>query len=227
LAREGFGIPLPEQKIRPRWPKAALTEADSLELFQKHKIQSQTGFIALAPGAAYGPAKRWPLHYWRELIQKISEARKESLLILGGKEEEAYLRELWEGVPGERPPQRVFSLVGATSALDLGRVLSKCSLLVTNDTGPMHAAAAAGTPVLALFGSTSPDWTRPFGSGHRVIYKQVECSPCFQKTCPIGYKCLTAITVGEVFQGLLEILEKPPKIFGENPPPSFLKADPA
>jgi heptosyltransferase-2 len=79
----------------------------------------------------------------------------------------------------------------------------------------MHVAAAVGTPAVALFGSTSPTWTRPFGVGHEVIYKHLECSPCFQKTCPIGYKCLHAISVEEVFETAKRKLQKPGKIKSE------------
>jgi heptosyltransferase-2 len=76
----------------------------------------------------------------------------------------------------------------------------------------MHAAAAVGTPTVALFGSTSPNWTRPIGAGHEVIYKSLECSPCFQKTCPIGYKCLQAISVDEVFRAVLKKLKNPSRV---------------
>jgi len=86
---------------------------------------------------------------------------------------------------------------------------------LTNDTGPMHVAAAAGTPTVALFGSTSPTWTRPFGLGHEVIYHRTECSPCFQKSCPIGYLCLNAISTKEVLATVLAKLKKPSRIKAE------------
>ncbi len=112
-------------------------------------------------------------------------------------------------------------LAGRTTPSILAAMLSRCKLLVTNDTGPMHVAAAVRTPTVALFGSTSPTWTRPFGLGHEVIYKHLECSPCFQKTCPIGYKCLHAISVDEVYQAVRKKLKKPEKIKGENITPNF------
>ncbi len=103
----------------------------------------------------------------------------------------------------------------------LGSMLAHCKLLITNDTGPMHVAAAVGTPTVALFGSTSPTWTRPFGMGHEVIYHHVECSPCFQKTCPIGYICLNQISVQEVFKAAIKKLKKPGKITAEKLPKNF------
>ncbi|MGH7739341.1 MAG: glycosyltransferase family 9 protein [bacterium] len=97
-------------------------------------------------------------------------------------------------------------LAGETTVTGLAALLSRCELLITNDTGPMHAAAAAGTPTVAIFGSTSPTWTRPFGLGHEVIYGKTECSPCFQKTCPIGYVCLNRVAVKDVLQAAEKIL---------------------
>lgn len=75
--------------------------------------------------------------------------------------------------------------------------------LVTNDTGTMHLAASLGTPVVALFGSTEPLLTRPLGPDHTVIRHQVECSPCFQRECPLDFRCMEAITVEEVAAAVL------------------------
>jgi heptosyltransferase-2 len=111
--------------------------------------------------------------------------------------------------------------MGKTSPQTLAAVLDQCKLLITNDTGPMHVAAAVGTPTVGVFGSTSPTWTRPFGLGHEVIYKAVECSPCYQKTCPIGYICLNRITVDEVLKAAQKQL-KGGGVKGEKPPQGVL-----
>jgi heptosyltransferase-2 len=178
-------------------------------------------FIALAPGATYGEAKRWPLPHWTVLIQKLLAERKESLLILGGLEEEDYLKPLLAAGTRPEDARRLHLLAGRTSPMILGSMLAHCKLLITNDTGPMHVAAAVGTPTVALFGSTSPTWTRPFGLGHQVIYHHVECSPCFQKTCPIGYLCLHKISVEEVFRTAMKMLKNPVKIQAEKLPASL------
>ncbi len=180
-------------------------------------VPEKKGYIALAPGATFGAAKRWPLPYWQELISRLLKERSESFLILGGLEEEVYLKPLLAGRPDVETP-RLHLLAGRTTPSILAAMLSRCKLLVTNDTGPMHVAAAVGTPTVALFGSTSPTWTRPFGIGHEIIYKHLECSPCFQKTCPIGYKCLHAISVEEVHQAVLQKLKKPVKVKPETLP---------
>jgi len=197
LARKTFGL---ESATKPGDTEAAA-------LIRKHKIADRKGLIALGPGATYGPAKRWPLPYWKDLIEKILDERPESLLVLGGKEEKDYLQELMDGFAGSGEAKRIHLLTGETSVLGLASLLSRCKVLVTNDTGPMHVAAAVKTPTVAVFGSTSPLWTRPFGLGHQVITHSVECSPCFQKTCPIGYICLHQITVGEVWKAVQKTLK--------------------
>ncbi|PIU54520.1 MAG: lipopolysaccharide heptosyltransferase II, partial [Deltaproteobacteria bacterium CG07_land_8_20_14_0_80_60_11] len=92
----------------------------------------------------------------------------------------------------------VVDLVGRTSLRQALGVLSRLNLLVTNDSGLMHAAAALSVPLVALFGSTDPGATGPFTSRATVIRHPLPCSPCFKRTCDAGYTCLTAISVDEV-----------------------------
>jgi heptosyltransferase II len=222
LVREGFERPLKPHRFRLASPLPAEAREGSRRLFKMAGVKDKQGLVAFSPGATYGPAKRWPLPYWRELVQRLLKERGESILVLGGLEEEKYLQGLAEGFSSQQRG-RLHWLVGKTTPLILASILSRCKVLVTNDTGPMHVAAAVGTPTVALFGSTSPAWTRPFGIGHEVIYHRVECSPCFQKSCPIGYICLHGISVNEVFQKVQKKLQKPHKIEGEKPPSGILK----
>jgi heptosyltransferase-2 len=214
LVRQGFEKAAPLKTFSLSAPVIQRSKTQAGQLFKALRVNEKKGFIALGPGATYGPAKRWPLPYWRELIEKLLESNRESILVLGGAEETEYLKELF----GKENSGRVISLVGKTNPALLAAVLDRCKLLITNDTGPMHVAAGVGTPTVALFGSTSPTWTRPFGQGHEVIYKHVECSPCFQKTCPIGYLCLNKISVDEVFRAARKKLSGSAKIQGENAP---------
>ncbi len=220
LVRQGFETPLQGKEASLHCSVNEEAQRGLRQVWKDTGVPQKRSYIALAPGATYGPAKRWPLPYWKELVQKLLGERKESFLILGGLEEEAYLELLVKAVP-EKDKGRIHLLAGRTSPTILAAMLAHCKLLVTNDTGPMHVAAAVGTPTVALFGSTSPTWTRPLGIGHEVIYKHLECSPCFQRTCPIGYKCLHAISVEEVFETVRKKLRKSPKIKGE-PMPSNL-----
>ena len=221
LIRHGLGRPLSLKTFKLDFPMDSKIRQEANRLLKSLKVDEKSGLVALGPGATYGPAKRWPLGYWKQLISQILESGKETLLVLGGPEEKEYLAELWKGLAGKHAP-RLVSLVGKTNPQVLATVLDQCKLLITNDTGPMHVAAAVDTPTVALFGSTSPTWTRPFGLGHEVIYKAVECSPCFQKTCPIGYICLNQITVDEVFQKVRKKLNGKIVVQGEKAPQGVL-----
>ncbi|HTA76878.1 MAG TPA: lipopolysaccharide heptosyltransferase II [bacterium] len=216
LIRAGLGRPIPLKTVQLAFPLNAKIKTEANQLLKSLKVTSKS-MIALGPGATYGPAKHWPLVYWKQLILKMLESGQETLLVVGGSEEKEYLTELWRGLP-EKHTGRLVSLVGKTTPGVLAGVLNECKVLVTNDTGPMHVAAAVGIPAVAIFGSTSPTWTRPFGEGHTVIYKAVECSPCFQKTCPIGYICLNRISVSEVFEATKKKLKNKTKVSGEKVP---------
>lgn len=211
LVQVGLGKRTAERTARLLCPVSPDAREGLQQVWEDTGVPQKGAYIALAPGATYGPAKRWPLAYWRELIGRLLKERKEGLILLGGLEEEAYLKPLMDGW-GEKEKERLHLLAGRTTPSILGAMLSRCRLLITNDTGPMHVAAGVGTPTVAIFGSTSPTWTRPFGEGHEVIYKRLECSPCFQRSCPIGYKCLHAVSVEEVHQKVLKSLKKGRKI---------------
>ena len=78
--------------------------------------------------------------------------------------------------------------------------------MLTNDTGTMHLAALLGVPTVAIFGSTEPKLTGPIGRGHLILRRQVECSPCFLRECPIDFRCMKAVTVDEVVDAVMSIL---------------------
>jgi len=97
------------------------------------------------------------------------------------------------------------NLAGQTNLKELAYFYSRCKLLITTDTGPMHMAASMGCPVVALFGPTAPWRTGPYGKGHKVIRADVECSPCLKKRCD-HMKCMDDITVEKVFEGVRELI---------------------
>ena len=120
--------------------------------------------------------------------------------MLGGPGDADVVAAVREGAAGMR------DLCGRTRVGVLGALLRSADLLVTNDTGPMHLAAAVGTRVVAIFGSTSPTWTGPCGGGHRVLTEPVPCAPCFQRTCEIDYVCLDRIDVDRVEREVEQLL---------------------
>jgi heptosyltransferase-2 len=107
------------------------------------------------------------------------------------------------------PPFAIWNLAGKTGLRELMALLKLCRVLLTNDSGPMHVAAALGTPVVVPFGSTSPELTGPGLPGdarHRLLKSDAPCAPCFLRECPIDFRCLNGITVERVVGAVLEAI---------------------
>ena len=149
--------------------------------------------IGINPGAAYGLAKCWHPDRFAELGRRLSEKWKATALIFGREEERGMADKILKNLGGGG-----VDFTGKTGLLQLAALLERCRLLVTNDTGTMHVASAVGTPVVAIFGSTDPVATGPWGGGHVVVKKEVSCSPCFKRVCPTDHRCMELITVDEV-----------------------------
>src|SRR5690606_24349244 len=151
------------------------------------------------PGAEYGPAKRWPIERFAELGARLAAAGLE-VRVLGSQKE----REL--GAAIERAGgSRVRNLCGETRLEEAVDVLAACAAAVTNDSGLMHVAAAVGTHVVAIYGSSSPDFTPPMTPAKTVVRLGLECSPCFERSCPLGHlRCLREIDVDRVLAATLE-----------------------
>jgi heptosyltransferase-2 len=163
--------------------------------------------ITVHPGSAYGPAKRWPPERFQRFLQRVLNRKDVDITFLGVSSEREMADEILEGLPSER----INDLVGKTSLKQCMVVLDHSRATVANDSGLMHLSAGLGTPVVALFGSSSPELTFPLGPGHEVIYQDVECSPCFERTCPRDqdrYKCLTQITPEMVYDRLTSLLSE-------------------
>jgi heptosyltransferase-2 len=149
--------------------------------------------IGINPGAAYGLAKCWHPDRFAELGRRLYERWKATALIFGREEERSMANRILKSLGSGG-----VDFTGKTRLLQLAALLERCRLLVTNDTGTMHVASAVGTPVVAIFGSTDPVATGPWGDGHVVVRKEVPCSPCFKRVCPTDHRCMEQITVDEV-----------------------------
>ena len=144
------------------------------------------GYTVFCPGAEYGPAKRWP--YFRQLAETLGSP----VVLLGSKNDAPAA----SGIPGT-------NLVGQTSLDDAIRLLAGAAAVVSNDSGLMHVAAALGRPQVALFGSSSPEHTPPASAKARVLWLRLECSPCFQRDCPLGhFRCMKELGVEQVIAAL-------------------------
>ena len=150
--------------------------------------------VGINPGANQGSAKCWLPERFREVAQRLLRNKNISVVFFGDKATASLLKEICQGLPS-----RVVNLAGLTSIRELASLISICDLLLTNDSGPMHMASALGTPIVALFGSTNEIVTGPYRKG-KVIHKHVECSPCYQRTCPIDFRCMKGIEAEEVLR---------------------------
>jgi heptosyltransferase II len=168
-------------------------EVMGAHLLAEAGLPGQGPWVGLSPGAAFGPAKRWEPARFAALGRELQREFGARLVLLGGDDERPVADEVKERLQGP-----VVDLVGRTSLRQALGIMSQLDLLVTNDSGLMHAAAALSVPLVALFGSTDPVATGPFTSRATVIRHLQPCSPCFKRTCEIGYPCLTAISVDEV-----------------------------
>ncbi len=205
LVTQGMDLPPARREAALFAVKTGEGEREGRKLLKEMKIPRGKGLIALVPGATYGPAKRWPMDSWRELMKGLLGARKESLILLGGPGEKILLEPLLNGWTASEQ-RRVGFGVGRTTPEALSFLFRISRMAISNDTGPMHLAAAVGTPVLGIFGSTSPLWTRPFGLGHRVVRLEVPCNPCFRRKCPIGTVCLRRLNPSLVLREALDLL---------------------
>jgi len=163
-------------------------------------------WFGLNPGAEYGPAKRWPAERFVAAARILQAKTRCRWLVFGGAGDRALAETITSDIAratGEPP----LNLAGATSLRELAAALKICDLVLTNDSGPMHLAAAVSTPVVAVFGSTSPELTGPvFSARAQVVRRPAPCSPCFRRECPIDLRCLRGIETEQVVAAALTCL---------------------
>jgi heptosyltransferase-2 len=198
----GFDNGSPEPRVHV--PDAARAEGD--RLLADAGWDGNTPLVALAPGAAYGGAKRWAPESFAELAAAlaadgvacvmIGSAADASTAADVGRAFSAFARR--ESERASAGQAGIMNLVGRTTLSALAGVLTRCRALVTNDSGAMHLAAAAGVAVTAVFGPTDERATRPMGDAHTVIAHPVWCRPCMLRECPIDHRCMRGVHVATV-----------------------------
>ncbi len=155
--------------------------------------------IALMPGAEYGPAKCWPLAYFRELAESLITDGY-GVWVLGSAKDRAAGDTICEGLDAR-------NLCGETSLEQVMDVLAVCEAAISNDSGLMHVAAAVGCNVVALYGSSSPHFTPPLTRRSAPMHLGIECSPCFKRECPLGhFRCMNEMHPASVKAALYDLL---------------------
>lgn len=193
--------------VESREPEAALrvTEARVREaqlMLGEHGARPGRPLVALCPGSTNSRAKRWPAERFAAVADMLVERTGAEIVLVGAAEE----LEISSEVAGHMRARPVV-LTGRTDLAQTAAVLKASDLLVTNDTGPAHIAAAVGCPVVVIFGPTNPDTTRPFSERAEVVRRPPDCAPCMLRDCPIDHRCMTAITPEDVFERAARVLE--------------------
>lgn len=170
-------------------PHLKVTEEQRQQVLRKFDLTLAQPIAVFCPGAEYGPAKRWPVAYYAQLAQELHE-RGYGVWLLGSskdKEVSTQIAALSEG--------SCRNLCGETDLSDAIALLSRADLVVSNDSGLMHIAAALDRPMLAIFGSSSPQFTPPLSDKAQVLKLDLPCSPCFKRECPLGhFNCMMQLT---------------------------------
>ncbi len=174
----------------------------------RSRFDIQLPYMAVAPGAEYGPAKRWPAKHFAQTITHILHNRidgVEQCLIVGGPKDVEVASHVIAAMPADLAPQ-VVSLAGQTTLDEAIAAVAGAQIMITNDSGLMHVAAACGVRVEAVFGSSDPRHTPPMSATARIHWLQLPCSPCFERECPLGHlNCLNQLSAEQVCQGLSSI----------------------
>lgn len=162
------------------------------------------GYVVLAPGASYGPAKQWGSDRFATVGARMATDRRLTLVVVGSAEDRAVAASVTNSAAAAGAV--VTDMTGGTDLVELVGILAAADAVVSNDSGVMHLAAALGRPTVGIFGSTSPVWTSAAAPWVANLYAAYPCSPCFRRTCPIGYRCLEAIEAKAAIEALDRLL---------------------
>lgn len=187
------------------------SDAEAEKLLTDLRLPSHALFIGMTPGAAYGTAKRWPADRFAAAADLLIESLGATILLFGSQREASLTRAIRERMRGT-----AIDLGGRTTLTELAGLLSRCAMLLTNDTGAMHLASALGIPCVALFGPTDPRRTGPLGSGHLVLHDPPACSPCRYRDCPIDHRCMQTLDVEGVVAAAEALLTRSISTTDEN-----------
>jgi heptosyltransferase-2 len=185
---DALGVSEPESH---RAPSPRVFESDRRTVENMLGDLPERGFAVVVPGAVYGSTKTWPREKFAALVRELSA---QCAVVVAGSAGE---RGLCEAVAGAGQP-RVYNVAGQTSLGEFFALLQRAGVVVANDSGAPHVAAALGAPVAVIFGSTSPRWTAPQGPVVHVIREPVHCAPCFLDKCPTELECYAGIDVRRV-----------------------------
>lgn len=185
-------------------PKPNLTVDNQAQLraLEKYALTTFQGkFVGLCPGAEFGPAKKWPNHHYAAVAQSLVE--KGQHILLFGSQKDLETCEAICSLVNEEYQAQLHVLAGKTALIEAVDLLAACHSVVSNDSGLMHVAASVGCNVIAIYGSTSPEYTPPLSDSVEIVHTDISCRPCFKRECPLGHlKCLTELAPEKVIAAI-------------------------
>lgn len=172
------------------------------DIFDAYGIGRNDVLIGMAPGAAYGPAKRWFPERYGAVADRIMDDYSARTIILGSTQDMGSVEQVQQN-----SRHNLINLAGRTNLTEAIAIMSHCNLFISNDSGLMHVAGVLDIPTVAIFGSTNPITTSPVGDKSVVVYKGASCSPCLKETCPTDFRCMDMISVDDVYDVAIRLLK--------------------
>jgi heptosyltransferase II len=163
------------------------------DILNAHGIGRNDFLIGMAPGASYGPAKRWFPERFSSVADRLMNDYSARVIVFGSNQDKGSVDQVQQS-----SQHNLINIAGKTNLKEAIAIMARCSLFISNDSGLMHVAGALNIPTVALFGSTNPIATSPVGDKSVVIYKEASCSPCLRVACPTDFRCMDMISVDEV-----------------------------
>ena len=178
-------------------------EEHTATFLAENGIQADDFVLGINPGASYGSAKRWYPDRFAEVARRLADEWSAKVVIFGGPGETAIAADIESRMEGA-----AINAAGKTTVRELMSLIKRCNFFITNDSGPMHIAAAFDVPQVAIFGSTDHKGTSPYSSKAVVVRNDVECAPCKLRECPTDHRCMTTVTEELVIKAALELADR-------------------
>ena len=202
------------------WPKSEVTRAGDLpellrpelkfdkenqeQALKKHQLNKEQPVLSLCPGAEFGPAKRWPEQHYSAVAQALIN-KGWQVWLFGSKKDQPVCGQIIDLLPKEQQ-EHCANLAGETDLGEAIDLMALSSAVVSNDSGLMHIAAALSRPLVAVYGSSSPQYTPPLCDQVAVLHTKISCRPCFKRQCPLHHlKCLTELMPEQVIKAIEEL----------------------
>lgn len=189
------------------WPALRIDQGNQQQALVELKLDQARPIVSLCPGAEFGPSKRWPeQHYATVATQQIEQGKQ--VWIFGSAKDMPVAEAIRELLP--KPLQaHCHLLTGKTSLHQAIDLMALSSMVISNDSGLMHIAAALQRPLVAVYGSTSPEYTPPLAKEVAIVHTNIECRPCFKRECPLGHlKCLKELYPQQVINAIKKLEER-------------------